>query len=109
MANYNFQIPGCEGKAGMAAIVDPEHKLDMENLANGIRSSLPAYARPVFIRVLPELPLTGTFKLIKRDLQAQGYNMDKVKEPIYFQQGNGSYKLMTEKDFEDVKSGRARL
>ena len=93
----------------MAAIVDPEHKLDMENLANGIRSSLPAYARPIFIRVLPELPLTGTFKLIKRDLQAQGYDMIKVKEPIYFLQNNGSYRIFTEKDYDDVKNGRARL
>jgi solute carrier family 27 fatty acid transporter 1/4 len=93
----------------MAAIVDPDHKLDMENLANGIRSSLPAYARPVFIRVLPELPLTGTFKLIKRDLQAQSYNLDKVKEPVYFQQANGSYNIFTDKDFNDVKNGRARL
>ena len=93
----------------MAAIVDPKHDLNMDNLANSMKSCIPTYARPVFIRFLPELPLTGTFKLIKRDLQAQGYNLAKVKDPIYFLQNNGSYEIFTEKDFHDVKNGRARL
>lgn len=78
-----FQVPETEGKAGMAAIVDPEHKLDIENLAAGIKGSLPPYARPVFIRIMAALPMTGTFKLKKRDLQLEGYNITKITDPIY--------------------------
>lgn len=43
----------------MAAIVDPEHTLRLDQLAEGVRRSLPAYARPLFIRILDEAPLTG--------------------------------------------------
>lgn len=43
----------------MAAIVDPEHTLRLDQLADGVRRSLPAYARPLFIRILDKAPLTG--------------------------------------------------
>jgi len=53
------QIPNVEGRAGMAAIVDTEGSLDLEHLAEGVRKSLPTYARPLFLRVLKALPMTG--------------------------------------------------
>ncbi|XP_049289131.1 long-chain fatty acid transport protein 4 [Anopheles funestus] len=108
-AVYGVDIPETEGKAGMAAIVDPEGKVDLEQLAAGIRASLPAYARPLFIRVLSEVPMTTTFKLKKRDLQVDGYDLNKIKDPIYFLQSNGTYRLFTVDDHETIKSGKARL
>lgn len=93
----------------MASIVDPDGKIDFVHLTAGIKANLPAYARPVFIRILPEVPMTGTFKLKKRDLQLEGYDVTKVNDPIYFVQPDGSYKKFTEKDYNDVKNGRARL
>lgn len=93
----------------MAAIVDPENKLDLENLAAGIKGSLPPYARPVFIRIMPELPMTGTFKLKKRDLQIEGFDITKIKDAIYLLQSDGSYKRLTEEKHEEIKSGRAKL
>lgn len=56
-----YQVPGAEGRAGMAAIVDPDGKLDLETLAQGLKSSLPVYARPLFVRVCSDIPATGTF------------------------------------------------
>lgn len=93
----------------MAAIVDPEGKVDLEQLAAGIRASLPAYARPLFIRVLSEVPMTTTFKLKKRDLQVDGYDLGKIQDPIYFLQSNGTYRRFTADDHETIKSGKARL
>lgn len=52
-------MPGNEGKAGMAAIYDPNNSLDLTELVKGLKKSLPSYARPLFIRVLSELPMTG--------------------------------------------------
>ncbi|CAO1381785.1 unnamed protein product [Diamesa serratosioi] len=106
---YGVEVPETEGKAGMAAIVDPEEKLNFVDLAAGIKGALPPYARPVFIRILPELPMTGTFKLQKRDLQLEGYDLTKITDPIYIVQNDGTYKRFTDKDFDDVKNGRARL
>lgn len=93
----------------MAAIVDPEHKIDLAQLAAGIKGSLPPYARPVFIRIMPELPMTGTFKLKKRDLQQEGYDVKKIPDPIYVLQSDGSYKRLTEEKHEEIKNGRAKL
>lgn len=98
-----------EGKAGMAAIVDPDGKIDLQNLAAGIKGSLPPYARPVFIRIMSELPMTGTFKLKKRDLQLEGYNVNKITDAIYIIQNDGSYKRLSAEKYQQIQSGHAKL
>lgn len=46
---------------------------------------LPKYARPLFIRLVRQLELTGTYKLKKVQLQKEGYDIHQVTEdPIYF-------------------------
>lgn len=47
---YGVSIPGTDGKAGMAAISDPENHVDLDYLLEHLKKSLPAYARPIFIR-----------------------------------------------------------
>jgi solute carrier family 27 fatty acid transporter 1/4 len=106
---YGVEVPGVEGKAGMAAIVDVEGKIDLANLTAGILENLPGYARPVFIRLLSELPMTGTFKPKKRDLQLEGYDITKVKDPVYVLRSDGNYHRLTEKDYDDIRVGRAGL
>ncbi|EFN85193.1 Long-chain fatty acid transport protein 1 [Harpegnathos saltator] len=77
-AVYGVEVPGNEGKAGMAAIYDPNNSLDLKELVEGLKKSLPTYARPLFIRVLSELSMTGTFKLKKRDLQQDAFDIKKA-------------------------------
>ena len=43
----------------MAAIFDPEQTVNLNDLAEGVKKSLPAYARPLFVRILASLPMTG--------------------------------------------------
>lgn len=43
----------------MVAIVDPNDETDLNTLAQGIDKNLPVYARPLFLRILPKLELTG--------------------------------------------------
>lgn len=50
---------GAEGKAGMAAIADPSHSTDLEKFGKDMEKTLPPYARPVFLRFLPEVNKTG--------------------------------------------------
>ena len=54
-------MPGIEGRAGMAAIVDEKGTLDLKQLYADLQKSLPAYARPIFIRVLDKVDVTGQF------------------------------------------------
>jgi solute carrier family 27 (fatty acid transporter), member 1/4 len=107
---YGVEIPNTEGKAGMAAIVDTDHKLDMEQLAIKIRGSLPPYARPIFIRLIEtEIEMTGTFKLKKLDLQQEGFNVETIADPIYWLNPDGFYRRLTADKFDEIRRGVARL
>lgn len=56
-----LQVRGQEGRAGMAAILDPDESMDFKTLADGVKKVLPTYARPIFIRVLNHLDMTGQY------------------------------------------------
>lgn len=43
----------------MAAIVDEHNSLDLEYLNSALQKSLPAYARPLFIRIKKTVDTTG--------------------------------------------------
>ena len=64
-----------------ALVVTPEFSL--EALRQELTAKLPAYARPVFIRLLGALELTGTFKLRKQDLMLEGYDPARVRDPLF--------------------------
>jgi len=82
---YGVQIPGGDGRCGMAALVlrCPVDGLDLGAFARHVESQLPAYARPVFLRVRAELEVTGTFKQMKSDLRRQGFDPTLVDEPLF--------------------------
>jgi citronellyl-CoA synthetase len=83
---YGVEIPGADGRAGMAALVFRNGlnlaKIDLASLSAHIRSNMPSYARPLFIRILQELPTTTTHKLQKNALRAQAYHLDKVEDEL---------------------------
>ena len=77
--------PGYEGRAGMAAlVVDNIAEFDLDGLRARLEAALPAYARPLFLRFRTELEATGTFKPKKSALVAEGFDPEKVEEPLYF-------------------------
>uniref|UniRef100_A0A8C5G320 Arachidonate--CoA ligase n=1 Tax=Gouania willdenowi TaxID=441366 RepID=A0A8C5G320_GOUWI len=81
---YGVEVPGAEGKAGMAAIADPSHSSDLEKFVKDMEKALPPYARPVFLRFLPEVDKTGTFKFQKTDLRRDGFDPSVVSDRLYF-------------------------
>ncbi|KAJ8679470.1 hypothetical protein QAD02_015257 [Eretmocerus hayati] len=105
---YGVQVPGMEGRAGMAAIVDPDSLLDFKALAEGLDKALPSYARPIFLRIVKELELTGTFKLKKIDLQKEGFDPNKIQDKVYFR-SNQEYVEVTPELYEKIISGVAKL
>lgn len=106
---YGVEIPNVEGKGGMAAIVDVGNSIDLVKLTTGLRLKLPSYARPLFIRIIGEAQVTSTFKLRKVDLQKEGFNVTKIKDPIYFLNPDGVYRLLTNEQYDDILSGKTRL
>ncbi len=81
---YGVEVPGADGRAGMAAIcLAADAELDLEGLSRHVERELPAYARPVFVRIQRNFDLTGTFKLVKGDLKREAYNIDQFADPVY--------------------------
>lgn len=93
----------------MAAIVDPQRKVDMEYLSVVLRGSLPPYAQPLLIRLLDEIPRTATFKLKKRELAMDGYDLDKVSDPIYYLNRDGIYRTLSWEQYQALRSGKSGL
>lgn len=81
---YGVHIPGVEGRAGMAAIVQPEGGIDLNWFLSAIKNQLPSYAMPIFLRMVKELDITGTFKLKKLALQREGYNPNIIDDKMFF-------------------------
>jgi len=82
-AVYGVTVPGADGRAGMAAlVVNP--KFDLGIFRRHIAAQLPEYARPLFLRIVTSIELTGTFKLRKQELALQGYDPDRVADDLYF-------------------------
>lgn len=107
---YGVQVAGCEGRAGMAAVEDPNRSLDVAGLAKKLRKALPSYAVPVLIRLVNKIETTGTFKLPKVSLQRDGYDPSSVKDPIYYlDTRNAVYKKLEVGTYEDVMNGQIRF
>jgi len=105
---YGVEIPGNEGRAGMAAIADPNGTLDLDALAIGVTKNLPPYARPLFVRILKEVELTGTYKLRKVDYQKEGFDINKIKDKMYFFT-NSKFIPLDSTLYESLMAGKTRL
>jgi fatty-acyl-CoA synthase len=106
---YGVAVPGMDGRAGMAAIVaGPE--FDPSTLAAKLANNLPTYARPVFLRLMPEIETTGTFKQRKVDLVQEGFDLTKIAEPVYWLDSSSSrYERLDSARYADIVSDRMKL
>ena len=83
---YGVEVPGHEGRAGMAAIAREEGStapFDAQAFHQLAVAKLPSYAVPVFLRLQAESEVTTTFKLTKVKLQGEGYDPTATDDPIY--------------------------
>ncbi|NWI15875.1 S27A4 protein, partial [Crypturellus soui] len=107
---YGVEIPGTEGKAGMAAIADPENSCDLASFAAELRKALPTYAQPIFLRFLHEVSKTSTFKFQKVELRKQGFDPALVQDRLYFLDSRqGRYLPLDQETFERIQSGQQKL
>lgn len=106
---YGVAVPGREGRAGMAAIV-AETGLDLKALSAHLDKALPAYAKPVFLRLKDSIETTGTFKLKKVDLASEGFDPNRIADPIYvFDPREGCYVPLDGAIHDAIVRGEFRL
>jgi acyl-CoA synthetase (AMP-forming)/AMP-acid ligase II len=104
---YGVQIPGHDGRAGMAAIVSKD-TMNWDDFAKFALKNLPRYSVPIFIRKVPEMEITGTFKQRKVELVNEGMDPAKIKDEMLWLDGH-SYKPFKSPEHSRVVSGKAKL
>ncbi len=109
---YGVEIPGTNGRAGMAAIcLKVDHSsYDFAALYQQLISEMPLYAVPIFLRIRPEMETTGTFKHKKSDLKDEAYKLDKTSDPVYvLLPGEKTYARVTPEIQQGIDSGSYRF
>ena len=106
---YGVAVPGCEGAAGMATLV-PQASLDLAALRVHLAQLLPAYARPLFLRVKDGIETTATFKHKTADLARQGYDPTATDDAIYFDDpAQQAFVRLDRALYERIQAGAVRL
>jgi fatty-acyl-CoA synthase len=108
---YGVAVPDADGRAGMAAVVLlPGARFDPQALHAHVSANLPRYAAPLFVRVLPEMDVTGTLKQRKGTLQREGFDPGAVGDPLYLRDdAAGTYVPLTTALHGEIVAGRRRL
>ncbi|EEQ89281.1 hypothetical protein RJZ56_000611 [Blastomyces dermatitidis] len=116
---YGVQVPHADGRAGCAALVLADSmtvdSFDFGAFAKYAIGVLPRYAVPIFVRVVPSFETTGTMKLQKGKLRAEGVDLDKIKENgtggrlFWLPPGGNAYTPFEADQWEALKAGRVKL
>jgi fatty-acyl-CoA synthase len=108
-AVYGVTVPGADGRAGMAALV-VSSGFDLATFRSQLVERLPDYARPVFVRIVRGIEITGTFKLRKQELAVQGYDRSKIEDALYIDdRQRQAYVALDEAAYARLLGGMMRL
>jgi fatty-acyl-CoA synthase len=106
---YGVTIPGADGRAGMAALVTDDH-FDFAVFATHLAQRLPAYAHPLFLRLVSSLDATETFKQKKQQLIRDGFDPQAVSDPLFFRDpASGAYRAFDAVSHARIAGGTLRF
>jgi fatty-acyl-CoA synthase len=106
---YGVEIPGADGRAGMAAIV-ADDRFDLGEFGEHLARRLPAYACPVMIRLCASLDTTETFKQKKQELVREGFDPGLVNDPLFYRDpSSGAYRAIDAGTYARILEGSIRL
>ncbi|MHA1257163.1 MAG: long-chain-acyl-CoA synthetase [Promethearchaeota archaeon] len=109
---YGVQIPGTDGRAGMAAIVPRTsvQNFNLKALADEFRNNLTYYAVPIFLRFKSNLTITPTFKLKKVKLKNEAFDIEKIHDPIFILLPRESeYTPLTKEIYQNMQKGEYKF
>jgi acyl-CoA synthetase (AMP-forming)/AMP-acid ligase II len=105
---FGVQVPGAEGRAGMACL-RCNGDFSLEEFGAYAILRLPVYQRPYFLRLLgEEMRVTGTFKHQKTDYRREGYDPSQLRDPLYFLDGE-RYVPLDADLHQALRAGRVAL
>ena len=106
---YGVTVPGMDGRAGMAALV-VDAAFDVAALAQRLEGRLTPYARPLFLRLQPQIDVTGTFKQRKVEMVREGFNPSTIPNPLFWlDPASGRYEPLTPERYADIVEDKVKL
>jgi fatty-acyl-CoA synthase len=106
---YGVAVSGTEGSAGMATLVI-NRTVDFAELRRHLSERLPAYARPLFLRIKDRIELTATFKQKKVELVGEGFDPTTISDAVYFDDPDRkAYVRLDDALFQRIETGGVRL
>lgn len=113
---YGVQIPGYDGRTGMAAVVLNDNgkvlsNSDFKELFQVCSKDLAAYALPRFIRIPAQLKMTSTHKQVKGDFVKEGFDPSKCQgDPLFYADfKEKTYHVLDSKAYTDILNGKIKL
>jgi fatty-acyl-CoA synthase len=106
---YGVAVSGAEGRAGMATLVTSV-EFNLNGLAVHLAARLPDYARPIFLRLGPQIAVTGTFKPQKQALARDGYDPIATDDALYvYDRLQGAFAPLDAELYKRLQRGEMRL
>jgi len=106
---YGVDVPGRDGRAGMATVVKNDD-FDLDAFADLGDRRLPSYARPVFLRTRTKIDTTTTLKYRKVDSVSDAFDPSVIDDPLYYlDPALGSYVPLGRTEYEQICSHNLRL
>ena len=94
----------------MAAIKLKSETFDPVGFAQSIDQQLPVYARPLFIRLLNEMEITGTFKLKKGTLKEEGFDPNQVTEQLLVRTpGSQGFEPLADQLYQQIEGQKLKF
>lgn len=110
-AVYGVRLRHADGRAGMALVVPDTAGFDPRVFYAHATEHLPSYARPVFVRIAPQVDVTGNFKNRKARLQDEGFDLDRTApDTLYVRDDDAqTYTRLDRTTHEAIESGQRRF
>lgn len=107
---YGVEVPNTEGRAGMASLVLAAGKhFDPRAFYQHLKHHLPDYAVPLFVRLADYHEVTGTYKVMKKELKKQSYRLRHEGEKIYVLLDRRlGYQLLESNIMDAIEQGNVR-
>jgi len=108
---YGVDVTKNEGKAGMATIkLDSLKNFNLEDFSKFVIGSFPVYSIPLFVRIKDELEMTGPMKIKKVNLKKEAYNINQIKDPLYFwDSSKKQYVTLDESLHQKILEGKMKI
>ena len=109
---YGVEIPNTSGRAGMVKLIlkNTGRTIDFVAFYAFLKSELPSFAIPLFIRISNDIETTSTMKYLKSNLKNEGYDCEKTNDALYFLMPDTKlYTLITPEIRDNINTGKYRF